>query len=150
MKISETKTFEVLKAESTGNDTPKIRLNNSTVNDSVQLIGGVLEAQYTVGDNYLLFITEGNPLEEALYIYLIDNQLRIKDTLELSAEYASGIFKTPLIIGLDSIKFSFFEKDDNWLLSVSDNPKISFFNFKYPVKRKKTFLNRTWLQLKKF
>lgn len=148
MRINETKTFETLKAESTENNTPNIILNNSMLNDSVQLMGGILEAQYTVGNNYLLFITEGNPLEEALYIYLVDSQLKIKDTLELSAEYASGIFKKPLIIGLNSIKFSFFTKDDNWLLTVSDKPKLSFFNSKYPVKRKGAFLNRAWLQLK--
>ena len=147
MQIRETNVFEILKVESTGNIPPKIILNNSTLNDSIQVIGGVLEALYTVDDSYLLFITEGNTLEEALYIYLLDNKLSIKDTLELSADYASGIFNNPLIIGLDSIRFSFFEKDDNWLLTVSGNPKVSLFNFKYPVKRKRSFLNKTWLQL---
>jgi hypothetical protein len=149
MKIRETNIFEILKVESTGNIPPQIILNNSTLNDSIQVIGGVLEAQFTVDDNYLLFITEGNPLEEALYIYLLDNKLSIKDRLELSAIYASGIFNHPLIIGLDSIRFSFFEKDDNWLLTIFDNPKVSLFNFKYPVKRKRAFLSKTWLQLKK-
>jgi hypothetical protein len=149
MEIRETNIFEVLKVENTGSIPPQIILNNSTLNDSIQVIGGVLEAQYTVDDKYLLFITEGNPLEEALYIYLLDNKLSIKDTLELSANYASGIFNNPLIIGLDSLRFSFFEKDDNWLLTVSDNPKVSFFNFKYPVQRKRAFLSKIWLQLKK-
>ncbi|WP_409425390.1 hypothetical protein [Pseudoalteromonas sp. RW-H-Ap-1] len=110
MEIRETNIFEVLKVENTGNISPQIILNNSTLNASIQVIGGVLEAQYTVDDKYLLFITEGNPLEEALYIYLIDNKLNINDTLELSANYTSGIFNTPLIIGLDSIRFSFLKK----------------------------------------
>ncbi|WP_413401991.1 hypothetical protein ACLKMI_04060 [Pseudoalteromonas sp. KJ71-7] len=149
MEIRETNIFEVLKVENTGNISPQIILNNSTLNASIQVIGGVLEAQYTVDDKYLLFITEGNPLEEALYIYLIDNKLNINDTLELSANYTSGIFNTPLIIGLDSIRFSFFEKDDNWLLTVSDYPKVSFFKCKYPVQRNRSFLSKVWLQLQK-
>ncbi|TYK66127.1 hypothetical protein [Colwellia echini] len=149
MEIREINIFEVLKVENTGNIPPQIILSNSTLNDSIQVIGGILEAQYAVDDKYLLFITEGNPLEEALYIYLLDKKLSIKDTLELSANYASGIFNKPLIIGGDSIRFSFFDKDDNWLLTVSDNPKMSFFNVKYPVQRKRAFFSKNWLQLKK-
>lgn len=149
MNIRETNEFKTLKIENTGNATPKIVIGNSKLNNSIQVLGGVLEAQYSADDSYLLFVTEGNPLEEALYIYFLDSKLRVKEILELSADYAEGIFSNPIIIEKDSIRFSFFGKEDNWILTVSENPRISFFGFKYPVKRRSSILHKSWLKLKK-
>ena len=149
MKINKKNVFETLEVKNIENQIPKIRLNNLMTNNSVELIGVYLEAQYIVNDNYLLFITMDCPFEESLFIYLLDNQLKIKDTVELGVEFNPGFFRNPVITGLDTINFSFFEEGDSWLLTILDKPKISLFNFEFPVKRKRIFLNKNWLKLKR-
>ncbi len=149
MKVRETNEFETIEVESSADTTPKIIIKNSKLKDSVEVIGGVLDAQYVADDNYILFVTEGNPLEEALYIYFLDSSLRIKDSLELSVDYASGIVGDFSIEELSSIKFSFFDKDDSWILTVFDSPRVLFFGNKYPVKRRTSIFLKSWLRLEK-
>lgn len=149
MKIREINEFEITKTDSSAETIPKSTIKNSKLKDSIEVTGKVLDAQYAVDDNYLLFVTEGNPFEEALYIYFIDSNLRIKDSVELSADYASGIFSNCSNVGLNSIKFSFFDKEDNWILTIFHSPRISFFGNKYPVKRKSSIFRKRWLQLEK-
>ncbi len=149
VKIEKIDEFETTKVERSVETTPKITLRNSKLEKSVAVVGGVLEAQYAADNYYLLFVTEGNPFEEALYIYFLDRNLIIKDSLELSIDYVSGIFRDFSIVKSNSIRFSFFDKKDNWILTVFDNPRMSFFGKKYPVKRKFSFFFKNWLQLEK-
>ncbi len=149
MNTGETSEFETMKVESPAGTTPKVTLANSKLKDSIEVVGRILEAQYAVDDNYLLFVTEGNPYEEALYIYFLDSKLKIKDSLELSADYTSGIVANLSVIDPNTIKFSFFEKKDNWILTILDSPRILFFGNKYPVKRKLSTFRKSWLRLLK-
>jgi hypothetical protein len=106
--------------------------------DSVGLrVDGVsLERQWRVAPGYLLFLTEDSPFEEGLHIYLLDDDKRVVDALELSGPYASAILKDAVAEGDATVSFSFFG-DDRWRLDVHATPqralRVPMFS---PVKRK--------------
>ena len=79
MKIRKSSEFLVIKVESKAVTPPQLTIKNSKLKSCIEVAGGVLEAQYTVNDSYLLFATEGTPFEEALHIHLLDEVLRLKD-----------------------------------------------------------------------
>ncbi|BBA32786.1 uncharacterized protein sS8_0821 [Methylocaldum marinum] len=69
MRIKETEEFKVRDIIEKPDTTPKILLENTQSKKQVEVLGKILEAQYRIGDNFLVLVTEGNPFEEALYIY---------------------------------------------------------------------------------
>ena len=109
----------------------------------------MLEAQYRIGESFLVLVTEGNPFEEALYVYYFSNSLHLMDSLELSAMYSEGMLRNVSLSDSGDIMFSFFDNDEQWVLKVYSQPKYDFFNNKYPVKRKMPVFHKNWLSLKK-
>lgn len=142
--IKEFQTRNVIEQPDT---TPSVVLENLRSKNIIEVPGKHLEAQYRVGDNFLLLVTEGNPLEEALYIYYLNNDLRIIDALELSAMYTSGIFKNLSTADSDTIQFSFFETGERWILEILPSSKYIVWSNKYPVKRRSPMLHKRWLKL---
>lgn len=130
-------------------ETPKILLENQDSGKQVEVLGKVLEAQFGVGDNFLVLITEGSPFEEALYIYYLNDCLKVMDCLELSAMYAAGMLGGISISSSDEIVFSFFESADRWVLTVYSDPRYTISCKSYPVKRKLSVFKKRWLSLKK-
>lgn len=149
MKIEKTNEFELNQIDYREGVVPSALLKHVQLNKKVVVTGSVLEAQYVVGNHFLLIMSEGNPLEEALYIYFLDKELAVKDALELSVEYTSGIFKNVSIVNSLSIMFSFFENDDAWLLTVLNSPAYQFFKNTYPVKRHLSIFQKSWITLTK-
>lgn len=149
MAIKEISDFRVGQAIAKPDKTPRIILENTKLNKTVEVPGKVLEAQYRVGDNFLILVTEGNPFEEALYIYYFNNNIRLMDSLELSAMYAEGMLRNLSVADQNTIKFSFFDMDEQWILTIFSPPKYKIFGDKYPVKRKLSFFHKNWLSLKK-
>lgn len=149
MGIREIHDFRIKATIEDSKATPRILLENIRTGKQREVIGKVLEAQYGNDDKTLLFVTEGNPFEEALYIYYLDDELKMLDVLELSAMYAGGILGhiTPLDPG--SISFSFFEQDERWVLSVLSEPGYAFLENRHPVKRRTSILTKRWLKLRK-
>jgi len=147
MNIKESKCFEVIKTEKLAGSL-RVVLQHSQTSNIIEVVGTVLEAEYMYGDLHLIFITEGNLFEEALYIYLIDPNLIIKDTIEISAAYTPGIFRNPIIQPPNKINFSFFEPEDYWLIEVVDEPRFFLWGSQYPVKRK-CFFYKSWLKIEK-
>lgn len=129
--------------------TPRIVLENTRTGKQREVVGKVLEAQYGIDDKALLFVTEGNPFEEALYIYYLDGDLKILDALELSAMYAGGILDNVTLLDPGSISFSFFEQDERWVLRVLSAPGHAFLENRHPVKRRTSILAKRWLKLRK-
>jgi len=149
MHTKEINEFHVVDTIEKPDETPRILLENKKLNKQIEVSGKVLEAQYQIGENFLLLVTEGNPFEEALYVYYFSNTLNLMDSLELSAMYSEGILRNVSLSDSGDIMFSFFDNSEKWVLKVYSHPKYAFFNNKYPVKRKTSIFHKNWLSLKK-
>lgn len=149
MNISKTNHFKVIEVDQAANRTPMIRLENSITKKELSTIGSVLEEQYQIGEEYLLFITEGTPYEEALHIILLDRQLSQKDHVEISANYSPGILKNLSVYQPNVIKFSFFNNEETWTLKMREKAKTCLWAQKYPIKRKSPFLKKSWIDIEK-
>lgn len=149
MDINEIEGFKVKRTMEEPDETPRVLIENSQIKKQVEVIGKILEAQYRVGDDFLLFVTEGNPFEEALYIYFLDSNLQVKDSLEISAMYAEGILRNLSVVDSNRIIFSFFDNDEKWILEIFSSPKLTMFKNKYPIKRRMPIYQKSWLSLKK-
>ena len=149
MPTKEINEFHVIDTIEKTNETPRVLLENKNLKKQIEVSGKVLEAQYRIGENFLVLVTEGNPFEEALYVYYFSNSLHLMDSLELSAMYSEGMFRNVSLSDSGDIMFSFFDNDEQWVLKVYSHPKYAFFNNKYPVKRKIPVFHKNWLSLKK-
>lgn len=149
MSIKEINEFQIVDVIKVIDKTPTLLLEHKQLKKQLSLSGAVLEAQYRVGNNYLLLITEDNPFEEALYIYYVNNHLKNIDSLELSAMYAQGMVRNLLIAAPDKIRFAFFDNNEEWLLTILPKATYSIFNDKYPIKRKTSFFHKKYLKLQK-
>lgn len=149
MEIRETLEFQVKKTSEHPDMTPNVLLENTHSKRQVEVLGKILEAQYRIGDNFLLLVTEGNPFEEALYIYYFDKSLQIKDSIELSAMYAEGMLRNLSVTNANTIQFSFFDNDERWLLKILPSPEWIFGRNTYPAKNRGSLFHKSWLRLKK-
>ena len=134
--------------ENTG-ETPRIVLEDKSAERQVEVLGKVLEAQYRVGDDFLVLVTEGNPYEEALYIYYFNKHLELLDSLELSAMYGAGVLGNISTANRNEVCFSFFDSDERWALRVYPAPRYTVFGNRHPVKRTFSVFHKSWLSLKK-
>jgi hypothetical protein len=113
----------------------------------IRVDGASLEKQWRLAPGYVIFLTEGSPYEEGLHIYLLDDDRRIVDGLELSGPYASAILKDAVVEGDAAVSFSFFG-DDRWRLDVNPTARRSFrLPFLSPVKRKSGLDGKAMLSL---
>ena len=93
MSTKEINEFHVVDTIEKTDETPRVLLENKTLNKQFEVSGKVLEAQYRIGENFLVLVTEGNPFEEALHVYYFSNTLDLIDSLELSAMYSEGMLR---------------------------------------------------------
>jgi len=140
--------FQINKTIESDRSTPMVVLENISSKKKVEVLGLYLEAQYRAGDNFILFLTEGNSFEEALYIYYLDNNLQTLDAIELSAPFAEGVLANLSVINSDEIEFSFFDKTERWLLKILPSSRYILLGNKYPIKKLTPFFHRSWLSLK--
>ncbi|PIE83686.1 MAG: hypothetical protein CSA09_00350 [Candidatus Contendobacter odensis] len=136
MPTKEINEFHVIDTIEKPDETPRVVLENKNLKRQIKISGKMLEAQYRIGENFLVLATEGNPFEEALYVYYFSNSLHLMDSLELSAMYSEGMLRNVSLSDSGDIMFSFFDNNEQWVLKVYSHPKYAFFNNKYPVKRK--------------
>ncbi|MEE9412696.1 MAG: hypothetical protein V3V22_06545 [Methylococcales bacterium] len=148
MTISKTDVFEVKAVHNLPEEIPSIDLLFMPLKKQITLTGAVLEAQYSVDENYLVFITENCPFEESLLISLIDATGKLLDTLELSAWYTPGILSNLRIQPPNKICFSFFDDSECWVLEILSKTITQFWANKFPVKRNHPFLHKTYIKLK--
>jgi hypothetical protein len=124
MKIEESSDFQIKKIREEYDKAPKILIEHLKSESQIEIPGKILEAQYRVGENFLVFVTEGNPFEEALYLYYFNKSLEVIDSLELSAMYTEGMLRNLSVINPDVIKFSFFGSQEEWTLKIFANPRF--------------------------
>lgn len=149
MGIEQTEIFQVRKIIRESGVTPEVLLENTQSGLNIEVTGKILEAQFRVNGNFLLLLTEGNPFEEALYIYYLSPALEILDFLELSAMYAGGMLDNIVINSDGTIGFSFFDKGERWALKILPTPEYTICANKFPVKKSKPFFKKSWLRLGK-
>ena len=88
----------------------------------VRVDGVTLEKQWQVGTEYLLLLTEDSPYEEGLHIYLLDEEKRVKDALEIAGPYAPGTLRDVAVDDDAAVSFSFFG-EDRWRVEVNASAK---------------------------
>lgn len=147
MRIETSDLFHIVGAETLQDTPPQITLGFAPTGDVIKTTGAVLEAEFAIGGMYVLFVSEDVPFEEALHILLIDSDLSVLDSAELSADYTPGIFENVAIIEPDMVEFSFFDRTERWRLKILETPRRQLWGSKYPVKRHSPFLHKQWLAL---
>lgn len=147
MSLQESKRFRVEAVIQTEDQPPQMRLVDDA-GQSLQIQGAILEAQYNINKNTVLFIAEDCPYEETLHILYVDDKLSVLDVIQVSANYTPGILKINRVIQPNEITFSFFESDEHWNLTVLDEPTVQLWANSHPIKRPSPFLHRQWLALK--
>lgn len=94
------------------NDEPRSALLLNGQPTGRVLPGAVLEAAVEWQGQYLLFITDDVPYEEALRIVLIDAELNVVDSAELGGAYTTGSFSDLRLIPPDTVRFRFIGAAD--------------------------------------
>jgi hypothetical protein len=113
------------------------------------LLGQWLEAQYATAAGALLFIVDDAYQEDALGIYLLDPQHRVRDHIRLQRMYATG--KLRGLRQLDEANFEFsFLGDDLWRLQVLSPPRAGL-HLPFPLREQHRdhLFSRHWLALRK-
>lgn len=145
MSIIETTSFKLKKIETFESASPVITIEHSPSKKKITTMGAVLERQFIYEDNFLLFITEDIPFEESLHILLLNSELIVLDSIELSAPYSSGILKNISIQSPNIIQFTFFDNETYWVITLLEKPQVQLWGNKYPIKRKSPFLHKSWM-----
>lgn len=128
MELQPVTVFDVTDVNESSDKEPTLTLQNIQTRQEVTLPGAILEAQYSFGENYLLFVTYNSPFEEALSIYYLNAQLETLDALELSAWYTTGDFKDLKKTAQNELQFKFFGEEEGWTLQVLLRPKFKLFS----------------------
>lgn len=150
MSIVATSMFRTEPAKQSPSGPPRITLRHSSTNQVIETDGAVLEAQFQRGEDYLFFITEDSPVEEALHILLVAPDMEIKDHVIVAVPYTPGILSNIILVPPNKVQFSFFSKDETWVLEILAQCRVHLWGNKFPAKRKTPFLHRTWLELEQF
>lgn len=101
---------------------PRSRLLWQGQDTGVELDGVALVHQDVVSAGMLLFITEDCPYEEALHVYLVGPDHRVRDALEIGAPYVPGLLTQVQWLGGDEVSFV-FPADEHWRLRVAPEPR---------------------------
>ena len=149
MRIQSSLEFEVVGTSKDSDQVPRMTIRHASTGKEFETTGAVLEAGFSAGDKWLLFITEDIAYEEALHVLLLDAGLNMLDALELSAPYAAGMLRNVSIVSNNRIRFSFFSKDETWCLHVKEKPHIEIWANKHPVRKKSPLFHKAWLVLKR-
>ena len=116
------------------------------------IVDGVwLEKQYKVTPGYLLLLTDDCPFEERLSIYLLSEDMRVLDSMELSLIYHMGILRDIKIESSNELTFTFFG-EDCWRLGVRRSPRIglkitNYLDYYTKKRHKKLGFAKRWLKL---
>lgn len=135
MAIHESNDFEILDTGISGEGVPTCNLLNKASGKNIVVTGCVLEKQLDTSVGHLLFLTENNPYEEALHIHLLSKDLILLDSVEIAANYRSGLFRNFKITQPNGLQFSFLDDAETWQFELLDRPQFNFLRLKYPAKR---------------
>lgn len=88
--------------------------------------GVFLEAQFLLPDlSSLIFLSDDDPYDAGLHIYLLSANGSIQDSLEAGAPYAPGIFKIKQY-GDTWLEFEFFTNNTLYKINYLEKPQLRF------------------------
>lgn len=96
-------------------------LNPSEISKAITPYGPVHEATFEHIGRYVVFSTHNNPYEERLSIQLFDGNCDELERVDLSSEYASGLFDVKYV-DESRVEFTFWS-EDLLRLTYHDKPK---------------------------
>ncbi|MGF1836789.1 hypothetical protein [Photobacterium sanguinicancri] len=105
-----------------------------------KLYGLVLEECYLYQGRYLLFLTDDIPHEDILHIYYLDSDLNVLDRADIGSPYATGSFRSSVVVADNIISFNFIG-NTVWTLTLftSERNRIPFISDPTGVTRKLSF-----------
>ncbi|MEZ5627219.1 MAG: hypothetical protein R3E34_06810 [Rhodocyclaceae bacterium] len=105
--------------------------------------GAVREACVGCDRYYLLFMTDDIPYEDALHIHLLDPDMRLVESAQIGAPYATGSFRSLQLDALGAVSFEFMG-GTTWTVRVWDRPRrhIPFLSDPRGVSRRLRFSSR--------
>lgn len=117
-----TREVEVVGRASTGEGVIAVQLPNRLGSRVIELSGDELLAQFVAEDALLLFTLADFGGEDTLFIYLINAEGKIEETVKLFHAYTNCVLKI-LDVG-DQILFSFFNTSVEYSLQLISNTKV--------------------------
>lgn len=85
--------------------------------------GAVFEAALKWNNYTLIFLTDGVPFEDALNIYLLDENLNVTDYARMYFMYSTGIFSDVDLTEADTVHFHFLG-EKRWTLKLFNEGKF--------------------------
>jgi hypothetical protein len=149
MTISATNVFEIKSVHDSSNEIPFVKLIFEPLAKQITLSGTLLNAQYSVDQYFILFVSDGYIYDEALHIYILDNVANLLESIEIFSLFVSDFaFLGDLRISSpNKLCFSFFSNSENWTLTVLEKPKIQLWANNDLVKRNQPFLHKAYCTL---
>ncbi len=116
---------------------------------TLEVEGRVLETQFQCSQGYLVITSDGNPYEEMLHLYLLNDKCEVLDGVSLGQIYHSGSIRDVTVCGDDCLEFSFFGTE-RWRLHILNIPEIRLLPRPLAsVRYLKGWLHSHYLRLKK-
>jgi hypothetical protein len=93
---------------------------------SVTFAGTVLEAQFALdGAESLLILSDADPYDAGLHIYLLNSAGEIIDALEGGGAFQPGVFRLHATLA-SALRFEFFTNDVIYQLTVAPQAEVHF------------------------
>jgi hypothetical protein len=87
--------------------------------------GRDLEAALEIDGRWLIFLTDGVPMEELLSIHLVSADGRLLDTASIGQMYSPGIFADLALEPPRAVRFRFLG-DVQWRVDVDTEPRLAW------------------------
>lgn len=116
----------------------KLLVNGRISGDVIE--GSVVELCLEHQKGFLVFLTDGIPHEDFLNIHLLDNDLRILDSVRIGSMYSTGSFSAPNVLDDKRVAFEFIG-DYQWYVTILSQPefRVPMFSSVKGVSRKYLF-----------
>jgi hypothetical protein len=89
------------------------------------LDGVALEAEHAApGGETLLWLTENDPYDERLHVYLVGRDDSVLDAIATWTDFTPGVLRLDAL-GPRHVDFRFFATDERWRLTLRDAPRVS-------------------------
>lgn len=111
------------------------------------LVGSILELCVSVGEVYVVFMSDNIPSEDMLRIYLLDKNAHVIESATIGAPYTTGSFRLLELITPNVITFNFIG-ETIWVLRILNKTKLHmpFFSDPKGVSRKLCFSTKLELE----
>jgi hypothetical protein len=109
-------------SDSAGDSQPTATVLREGRDIGLTIDGATLEGQFSLGDSYLLLVTDDCPYEETLRAYLINGNFDVIESVSLGYAYTSGILRDLRIVAHNALEF-IFSGNAVYRLTVHSEPR---------------------------